>query len=960
MPLPDDPSIVIAFGPFRVYPHLRVMLRDGQAVPLGGRTFDLLLALLQTPGVPLDKEELLKRAWPGRVVEENSLQAQVSALRKALAPHRDLILTVAGRGYQFVGQVDTAVAPALPQPAALATNLPSRTSDLIGRDAELGELAELVMARRMVTLTGPGGIGKTQLCFELARQLAQEFPGGVHVAELAAVAEAGQVAATVAAVLGLQLEADDILADRIGAMVGNQAMLLVLDCCEHVITAAAQVAEAVLRASPALRVIATSREPLRTEGEAVYRLPALSVPAEDDDPLGDPLRSGAMRLFVARARALEPRFALDQTGHALASAICRRLDGIPLAIEMAAARAATLGVAWVASRLDDRFSMLTTAQRTVRLRHQTLRATLDWSYELLSDTERGILQMLAVFVGRFTLDAASAIAASPGITGPDIEDGLTSLVDKSLVMPQIVGASMRYRLLETTRAYAFEKLQAGGLESQVRLRHAVYFGGRFRHANEELRTLSKADWVAAYRPLIDDVRLALDRDFGAGDALRGAQLLDSASALFFELRLFDECRRRVEQAMLALEQSPDRDVQLALLQLSTVRAAALMHARGPKACRDAWQRCFELAAELRDAPRRLRASWGLWWERLASAEPRDALAEARRFADLVGADGTPAEVLTSRRLLGVSLHYLGDQGAAEKHMQHVLAHYIDPVDRSAAVGLAINQGVEAAAVMLRICWLRGEAEQAVRLCAEVFKHVVSGNSPLYSSCHVLAECCIPLALWSARWEEAEQLLAQLRLLSTQLGAQGWQPWCRCLTAALEIRRELVSPVLSMPLPLRPRLLKLREALVELQASGYVSHRTELLGLLAEGLARAGDTQAGLACVDEALGHGEASGEAWCLPELLRVKATVVLAVGGAQAQGQAAALFTQGITLASEQQAVMWQLRCGIGLATLLRAQGHSEQARDVLAPVCARFTESALVPDLQEAQTLLASWPQS
>jgi DNA-binding winged helix-turn-helix (wHTH) protein len=330
----QDAEAPVAFGRFSVLPSRRELLANGRRVELGERAFDVLLALVEARGTVVSKDELLHRVWPGKVVEENNLQAQISTLRKALEPDRDLIHTVAGRGYQFVGQLrSTAAAPfEMGVPVRNPTNLSQPASELIGRDAELAAVLELMRTHRLVTLTGPGGIGKTRLCMDAGRRLLPEVAGGVWIAELGPLSDPQLVPVTVAAALGLTLASADLSPERVAAALGKDEIVLVLDSCEHVIEAAARMAEALMRASPHARVIASSREPLRAPGELVYRVPPLDVPAEDTQHMEDLLRTGAVQLFIARARAAHPQFAPDQRVAEIAAAICRRLDGIPLAM----------------------------------------------------------------------------------------------------------------------------------------------------------------------------------------------------------------------------------------------------------------------------------------------------------------------------------------------------------------------------------------------------------------------------------------------------------------------------------------------------------------------------------------------------------------------------------------------------------------------------------------------------
>ena len=469
---------ILSFGPFSLVVSERLLMRDGDPVGLGGRTLDMLIALVSRPNEIVLKRDLLAQVWPDVTVEEISLRFHIARLREALgdrvngaryiitvpgrgycfvapisrsadrggklgtgasafpnsgfprmvghaddiAADRGLMRTASGHGYQFTGDVCTQPAgsdesvvsgmvAARPTSTLPPTNLPEPLSELIGRENEIGEILNLAAAHRLVTLTGPGGIGKTSVALALARELRPNFADGVWLAEFSPLTDPGLVPATVVAAAGIEL-GGEISVQRVAQALAGRRLLLVLDTCEHVIGVAAALAEAILRAGPASRIIATSREPLRVEGEWIYGIPPLAVPAEN--PTDDALQYGAVQLFVSRARAAEPHFVLNRRIAGTISAICRRLDGIPLAVELAAARAAALDIGELAVRLSDRFSLLTRGRRTALPRHQTLRATLDWSYELLSEPERILLRRLAIFAGPFSLEAASAVAGGAG------------------------------------------------------------------------------------------------------------------------------------------------------------------------------------------------------------------------------------------------------------------------------------------------------------------------------------------------------------------------------------------------------------------------------------------------------------------------------------------------------------------------------------------------------------------
>src|SRR5712664_1721822 len=607
--LPEVPAIV-EFGRFKVVRHRRELLADDRPVELGGRAFDTLMALIDARGTVLDKDQLMSLVWPDRVVEENNLPAQIAVLRKVFGADRHLIRTVAGRGYQFTGEIRaTPATSAGPFPAARMTNLPEAVSELIGREAELEEVAALVTEHRL-----------------------PRFPDGVFVAELGPVSSPELVPATVASALGPTHIAGTASREGVAGALGAKKLLLVIDNCEHVIEAATGMAEALLRASPGVALLATSREPLRVSGEYVYRVPPLGVPAEDNRDVEDVFRHGAVKLFVSRAHAAEPRYVAEGRVAAATAAICRRLDGIPLAIELAATRIVGFGVDGVAARLDDRFRLLTGGSRTLA-RQQTMRATLDWSYDLLSEPERVVLRRLGVFVGPFTLDAASAVAAGVDIPASEVADSVANLVGKSLVSTDVGGAIVYYRLLETTRAYAREKLIGSAEFEHVAQRHAEYLRDLFEHAEAELETRPNAEWLSVYRPHIDDLRTALDWAFSpSGDVGVGVALTAAAVPLWTHLSLLSECRARVEQAIASLgsqvPSDPRRDLRLYL-----ALGHAILHTRasGAPDMNAAFTKALELAEIVDDTRYRLGAIFGLYASRLTTGEYRVALSLAEKF-----------------------------------------------------------------------------------------------------------------------------------------------------------------------------------------------------------------------------------------------------------------------------------------------------------------------------------------
>ena len=948
----SDASAIVEFGRFRVEPRRRELLADGQPIKLGGRAFDLLIALIEASGAVVSKDVLLDRVWPGRIVEENRLQNQVSALRKAFGADHDLIRTVAGRGYQFTGQIRArsadsavrsvrAIPPGVPAASDSPTNLPVRLSELIGRDAEVGEILHLLAEHRLVTLTGVGGIGKTTLGFEVARHLLPEFADGIWVAELGPLSDPDLVFVTVATALGLELAAGATSPERVANALRSKRLLLLLDNCEHVINAAASMAEALLRANPWARVIATSREPLRAPGECIYRVLPLGVPAEGAEDPDEVLRHGAARLFVARARDADPHFSLDSRAAAAMAAICRRLDGMPLAIELAAARTASLGLEGLASRLDDRFKLLTGGRRTALPRQQTLRATLDWSYELLSEPERVVLRRLSVFPGSFTLEAAITVVASAEIAASDGIDHVPELVEKSLVVADGAGTAVNYRLLETTRAYALDKLaQAGELE-QVARRHAEYHRDLFERAESEWETRPATEWLADYGRRIDDVRTALDWAFSPnGDTSVGVALAAASAGLWGQLSLPEECHRHVDRALASFAPGSIPAERRAML-LYAALGESLIYIKGPRETGAAWMTALEIAERLNDTDYQMRALYGLWACRNLGGEYQASLVFAQRFCSLAVKQADPADLLIGDRMTGVVLHFLGDQASAREHIERMLARYVAPVRRSHTIRFLYDQRVVAAAFLARILWLQGFPDRAMSTVQSIV-----GDPPVIGHARsvALAQAACPISLLVGDLPATERAVATLLDEAARHALAIWHAWGRAFEGILFIKRGDAVNGLAL----------LRTARGELRETGFAALYAEILRALAEALAGAGEVAEGLVTIDEALARSERDEERWCVAELLRIKGELLLLQTGPDTVVAAEDHFRQALDWASRQGALSWELRAATSLARLWRSQGRSKAAYQLLAPVYDRFTEGVETADLIAARELI------
>jgi predicted ATPase/DNA-binding winged helix-turn-helix (wHTH) protein len=461
----EQQSVVVerslAFDRFLVLPQRRRLLEAGKPVRIGSRALDILLALLERPRERIGKAELLARVWPGVHVVEGNLKFQVATLRRVLRDGHDgrrFIETSPGLGYCFVAPVAVAsTTREAGQDSPVSThlhNLPEQLTTLVGRDEVLLKLVGQLALHRLVTIVGPGGIGKTSLALAVAERVIDDHPDGVWIVDFARLADPALVCGAVATAIGLAAGPGLGLRELVAALRGRR-MLLVLDNCLHVVDAVASVAVAILRGAAGVRLLATSREPLRTEGEQIFRLGPLEVPPPAVSiTAAEALRHAAVRLFVEQAAASLDGFELTDQQAPTVAEICRRLDGIPLAIELAAARVAVLGVDGVRAQLDDRLRLLTGGRRTSLPRHRTMRAALDWSYDLLDPAEQRVFHGLAIFVGGFTLAAAAAVLADERVSPEEVERLVLELATKSLVAPDPDTRGPRFRLLETSRAAA--------------------------------------------------------------------------------------------------------------------------------------------------------------------------------------------------------------------------------------------------------------------------------------------------------------------------------------------------------------------------------------------------------------------------------------------------------------------------------------------------------------------------
>jgi predicted ATPase/DNA-binding winged helix-turn-helix (wHTH) protein len=565
----------ILFGRCRVLPHTRQLVADGRPCDIGSRAFDLLMVLIEARGLLVSKEELIKRAWPTTFVDEGNLRVQMVAIRKALGEDRDLIKTIPGRGYLFSAETTVAGANEAPEHPSVAhvaarslTNLPRDVGSVIGREIELAELRESIGRNRLVTVVGAGGIGKTRLAIELGWQVLELFPDGVWLIDLAPITDQAALMSATAAVLGMALQNAQRAVETIAAAVGKRRRLLIFDNCEHLVGAAAAFIERLLKRASRLTALATSQERLRLADERIYRLNPLSVPPAGATEIAG---FGAVALFVERAHASDRRFVLNAANAQSVAEICRRLDGIPLALQMAAARLPVLGIERLRAGLGERLKILKTDLPGADTRQQTLLATVQWSHGLLDGNDTELFRRLAVFAGSFSLDAVVAVAGEAGVDHWEVIDGLGRLIDKSLVI--IEGSERpRYRLLETLRLYAAEQLAVSGESDRVTVLHARYLTDLLERAcGTEWETMLETEWLETYLPELDNVGAALDWLHGKAEHAPVVLALTAAAALlWFKSGTMLRGSSYVERASSLLSEDTPPAVAAGLLRFSGI------------------------------------------------------------------------------------------------------------------------------------------------------------------------------------------------------------------------------------------------------------------------------------------------------------------------------------------------------------------------------------------------------
>jgi predicted ATPase/DNA-binding winged helix-turn-helix (wHTH) protein len=933
----DENRKVLSFGPFELSIGSRLLTNGTKRVPLGARAMDILISLIEQPNTVVGKRDLIERVWPDQEADEVSLRVHISALRKALSqsdPSRRYIANEPGRGYRFIVPIATS-SPQTPdvEPARTAM-LPARLERMIGRKEVVARIQAKLVEQKFVTIVGPGGIGKTTVAVAVAHEMCSSFDGEVRFVDLSPLDDASLVAPAVASAFGLAIQTDDVLPFLIDRLTGA-AKLLVLDGCEHLIGAASALAEKLFDHVPTLHLLATSREALRIAGENVHELAALAFPPEDKTiQASDALEYPAVQLLVDRVRALQRQFELRDIDAPIAAGICRRLDGIALAIELAAGRVDVYGLGKTASLLDGHLNLSWAGRRTAMPRHQTLKATLEWSYDLLGEEERHVLNRLAVFSGGFTFEAAVAVVADDAVDEAKVSDCLWELRSKSMIA--IYGQDSRLRLLDTTFAFAAERLAEEGEQGFFRRRHALYFSDLFRQG----ASMDVSSWPKTLGVEVGNLRAALNWAFsGAGDAKVGVDLAAASASTWIGMALLTECREWMAKAISCLDAMNSGSRQGMVIQ--SALASSMMFTLGmTEETYASWAKAKLLAEELGDVEYQLVSFLVLWAHRIRLPRYAEAIELAERCGEVAGASGDRGAIATANYMRGVTYHHTGRLVQAEALFEASL-HHDDEVARQAIIKrFGYDRKTDALAVLANLVWLRGAPDQARRL----------GQMSIAEARQLdqAVPLCVALT-WAAFTEyltdpengETDRLANELVEHAGKYAVDSYYGFGLAMQALGRIRQGDSEAAADL----------LYSGLEKLSAAHYGVFHPILQAEFARCLAVLGNTQQAVAVFERAKINLDDENQLF-VPELLRIRGELALSrnEGLAVCRGY----FLRAIEMSDRRGSLSWTLRTATSLALAEKPGARREEAQSILRATLAKFREGSDTFDLRLAARVL------
>lgn len=937
----ERPKRTFLFGPFRLSSSKRILSEGDRVVRLGSKAIEILIALVERAGELISERELIEIAWPNTFVVEANLTVQVAALRRALGEDEtanQYIVNSPGRGYRFVAPIKV-LEEESPEADLLVPrkhNLPAQLTRLIGRAEALDSIKRKLADGRLVSIVGPPGIGKTSTALRAAETALPQFRDGVWLVDLGSITNESLIPSALASALPIDVRSSDILSGIVAAL-RYKNLLLVFDNCEHLIDGAAAAIAALLRGGNEIKVLTTSREPLRIQGEQVCRLPPLDVPPPGANlSLKGALTYPAVQLFVERAAAIVNNFELNDTSAAFAAQICRGLDGNPLAIELTAARVDAFSVKGLAARLKDRMSLLADTHRGTSSRHRTIATAIEWSYQLLSERERYILRCLGVFAGSFTLEAAVAVIPA---TEDDTATILADLVCKSLLSVDVGTDGVRFRLLEITRAFALAKLIEKAERNELASRLASCLAEMFRKcADGPSRVETLRDAVLE----LDNVRGILNWAFSAsGQDGAGVALAAAAVPVWLENSLLTECIGWTTKAIDALE--PSVESERSEMILKAALGLAVMFTEGMTSqSRDALSRAIELAGHLRDRQWELRAHLGLVLFMHRRGDFKGALEGTKRIEKLVADVGEPTALAMLKSVKSASLYFNAEYPSALNLAREAHAYFRTHASPSQVGRWGLNHSIYAQCVMTGVHWCEGRFDQTLSACLSAHSEAEETGNPT-SICQALSWCGCAMFLRLEELDLAGAAIRRMRQVAEDNDIQSY------LFSAIGFEGRL----LFLKGEFEQAERHLREAISKLSDARYENASLPFLGRLGVLLAADGRPEEAVLASAESLERIRAAEALWLLPDALRIHGTTLLSLEGNKSES-AESHFREAITISRHQGSLGWELWAVEALAEMLRQQGRNKEASAELERTLGKFVEGFETVPFRRAKTML------
>ncbi len=896
----------IRFAEWQIWPQLRILLHRGKPVKISARAFDVLVVLVSAEGEVVSKDRLLTQVWGNEIVEENNLQAQISAIRRVLGRDRHLLTTEFGSGYRF--NLSSRPPVILPEPARKSPVVFPFLTSILGRDQAVQAVSALMRQHPLVTITGLGGVGKTRLAWEVVNRVRTEYPDGVCVAELAHITDASSLLSVFSQALHLPLAAihnDHDLSHQLA----RRECLLMIDNGEHVIKELKPVIALLLNAAPNITMLLTSQVATEMAGEQQYLLPPLQVPEKEETDFQRLLLFPSVRLFIERAQAQRFDFHPSNAELSVIGELCRHLDGLPLAIELAASRLPIMSVSEIYHCLEDRFQLLSNRQSVRVSRHQKIKTTLEWTYQLLNPREQKLFCSLGIFTDMFTVNAVIDFLQSPEENGWQIVDDLQRLLSLSLIQVSTQVPVTRFRLLETLRQFACDKLRQQGEYPRLAAQLADYCHRQAEQAQLDWYKLPTKQWRARYDSVLNDLRSVLQHTLTEGaDQAKGLEILQAMTPFWIEYSLYNECQRYIYpllgEAPLTLQQR---------MNLNAAAGKASTWAKGPtpETCLT-WQTALTLAEQLDDNEIRLQAYYGLWLYNLRTGKLDQSLHHAQSMCMLARTINDTNALATGLRILGVSWHFLGQHALGRDYLQQSLDRFaIDGSGHTFRFGL--DQETAGEAFLSRVLWVQGEYRAAKQVAWRAVKKAARLQH-ICSLCCALAEgACMTAALdRNPRW--VRKAAIWLIELAEKHDLYFWKTYGELF---LHWAEQFSHPA-----------VKQTTLFNSLRAMGLDWQYSPLLSEMDTRLLQ------------------QTPHENWCTPELIRLAATHL----PIYAQRQQLEL---ALNKAHQQQAYGWALRIVCSLATLQAETGDNVGAKQLIMEVLSHIDDSQHSTDIRNAVAL-------